>query len=112
MPRRLDPRKGLPGLFAPGSPKAADMAFLVQGGVSGTAEETPPKAKSRPKARKLPPPRSKSAEAPLPDYLRLAPPFRAVPTLKPEPEPIRLAEIPSFISCAVGWLASALGVAP
>jgi hypothetical protein len=106
MPRRLDPKKGLPGLFAPGRPKAAEMSFLV--------EATPPRPRKRaPKAEPAPapiaPPTPVPAAAPLPipDYIALAPAFRAVPMLPPEPVPIRLSEIPALLSCALGWALSA-----
>ena len=126
MPRRLDPRKGLPGLFTPGRPKAADMSFFVDARAPGSpvvppkdgavAEETPPRPRVRPKKTApiapmpvtpapLTPVPSVVAQ-PTPDYLLLAPPFRAVPWLRPEPEPVRLAEIPSFVRCGVSWIIS------
>ena len=98
MPRRLDPTKGLPGLFAPGRPKAQEMSFLVA--------EKPVRPKRTRKAAVEPVPDPVSAPAPVPDYILSAPPFRAVPTLAPRPEPLRLAEIPGLVSCAVGWIAS------
>ncbi len=125
MPRRLDPKKGLPGLFAPGRPKTADMELFVDARGSAprspsvpakdaaVAEATPPRPRVRPKkpAAVTPAPASPVAclvpePTPLPDYLLLAPPFRAVPALRPEPEPIRLAEVPSFLRCGMSWLVS------
>jgi hypothetical protein len=123
MPRRLDPRNGLPGLFAPGRPKAADMAFLVEA-PAASAVESPPAARKRPprkaKAAPLPaapedvlaaPAVAPASPAPLPDHLRLAPAFRSVPLAPPSPEPLRLAEVPGLLACAASWLASAFGAA-
>ena len=53
MPRRLDPAKGLPGLFARGRAKGEELSFLVQ---------APP----APKARRAPRTRAVVA-APAPD---------------------------------------------
>jgi hypothetical protein len=121
MPRRLDPKKGLPGLFAPGRPKAADIEFLVQAKDAATAQVTPPRPRARPKKpvavevapapialAPSPPPTPLPTPPPprIPDYLLLAPPFRAVPTLRREPDPIRLVEIPSFVHCGVSWIVS------
>ncbi|HZU98368.1 MAG TPA: hypothetical protein VFF73_16800 [Planctomycetota bacterium] len=97
MPRRLDPTKGLPGLFAPGRPKTQEMSFLVA--------EKPARPKRTRKAVVEPP---VPAPVPVPDYILLAPPFRAVPVAPPRPEPLRLGEIPALVSCAVGWIASLL----
>ena len=109
MPRRLDPKKGLPGLFAPGRPKAAEMAFLVEAPrAPASAVETPPTPRKRkPRAvEALAPARQPVAE--VPDYIRNAPPFHAVRTLPAEREPLRLAEIPGFVACSVSWIVSAL----
>ena len=155
MPRRLDPKKGLPGLFAPGRPKTADMELFVDArgsaprspsvqakdaavaqesraperrelatergrarpptGSGATALETPPRPRARPRklaavtpapAPPAPAPCLLPEPTPLPDYLLLAPPFRAVPALRTEPEPVRLAEVPSFIRCGMSWIVS------
>jgi hypothetical protein len=111
MPRRLDPRKGLPGLFSPGRPKAEDMAFLVESPrAPAAAVETPPRALSRrPAKKKRPAPAPAASPAPVPDYIRDAPAFRTVPVLPDAPEPFRLPELPSLVSGALGFFASLLG---
>ena len=104
MPRRLDPKKGMPGLFAPGRPKAKEMQFLVEAPKAGAAVETPP----RPAPRPSPAPAKRGAATPVPDYIKLAPPHRAVPVLPEPPAPLALRELPGLIGCAAGWLVAAL----
>ncbi len=111
MPRRLDPKKGLPGLFSPGRPKAAEMTFLV--------DAPPPPRRARkpvspvviapaptPVAIVPEPVPVTIVPEPVPAYIALAPAFRAVPVLAPEPERLRLAEVPALVRCVVGWVAS------
>jgi hypothetical protein len=104
MPRRLDPKKGLPGLFAPGRPKTQEMAFLVK-------EKPPARAPRARAARPVPVPAPASAPSPVPDYIRLAPPFRAVPVRQAR-DPLTLQEIPSLLACALDWLGSAFRNGP
>ena len=122
MPRRLDPKKGLPGLFAPGRPKAADMAFLV--------EETPPKPSPRPRktvrpergpegpeskgvpAVSTPPPAPPATPPPPPAPRPAPPPLPAWATSAPQPPftppPLSIFEIPSLVRCAAEWIFSAV----
>jgi hypothetical protein len=125
MPRRLDPKNGLPGLFERGRSKSEDMAFLVKG-----EPKTPaPRAKARGAKRRAPvlsvgatetQTASESAappivlEAPLPvavdlelaGILTQAAPPRRVPV--PRDDALAWSELPDLVACAFGWAGHAL----
>jgi hypothetical protein len=59
MPKRLDPEKGLPGLFSPSRAKSSDMTFLVRspgGKRSARAKKPAPEKPTRARRRPARPP--------------------------------------------------------
>lgn len=123
MPRRLDPKKGLPGLFERGRSKSEDMAFLSPGkaaprtrakkpkppimsvpaatGTETASESAAPMIVLEARPRDPSPP-APTADPELAYVLAHAAPPRRVP-VAPQLEPLTLRELPALAACAFDW---------
>jgi hypothetical protein len=96
----------MPGLFAPGRSKKADMAFLVQTAAPAPALVAEKKPRARRKVTEVSPPPAPPEELKKETYG--ASPPRRVPVAPPAPERLSWAEVPGLALCTFGWVRSLL----